>query len=204
MANPSAVDPSVSPFLIAKVVRNLLKKHHEPKIPMKAERLANRLDQMLAPFLSVPATKQQSQRIFVAAESLDMGEGAGDNDDEMDIDDADYSVADSTDSINSAVQANDYYTQWKIDLKEIFEEGLELRMAMELMGGRYEFAFPRSGSLLATVTRGHGRPRTDSDHKHEVMLGLLPEIKGKFRRVREGEMEEWVVMSKPRFVAFSS
>jgi hypothetical protein len=74
---------------------------------------------------------------------------------------------------------------------------------MELMSGRYEFVFPHSGSPLPAKTQVYDGFKSANDHKYGVMLGLLPEVKRKFSVVREGEMQDWIVISHPRFVAIS-
>jgi hypothetical protein len=53
-----------------------------------------------------------------------MESGVDESVEEMDIDSADHSVADSTDSSINAVEVRDWFKHWKSELKEVFEQRL--------------------------------------------------------------------------------
>lgn len=169
------------------VMKDLLNTQYKPQIPAKAQLFAFRLDQLLAPLLSPPLTGP-SKRLFYSTSMMD---------------DNATSIAESTSSISGDDISAACYSQWKRGLEAIFTKAMKLRMKMETMGGLYDFAFPRTGQYYSIDAEGSRHSSRGGANEKQVMLSLLPRVKGKFATTRGGEKGDWQLISSAEFYAFN-
>lgn len=87
----------------------------------------------------------------------------------------------------SRIRVNEPYwvTDWRQELKQIFEKALYLRVELDKKGGEYSFSFPVPGSGWTTA-----------DGKSHVQTGLLPSVEGRFQTIQGGSFGEWELLSE--------
>ena len=198
-------DQTAAAVLSAQATQAFLTQDFEPKISSKAILMADRLDQLLAPLLAPPALDNSATLESEATEFYDAPSRATSAKDVPFYDENGGSLPDTT-IVVDAVTGADWVSQWKQDLKEIFEQALNLRVTMEKMGGRYDFFFPRPGLKYNMPTTNNTpllRAPEEPEPEKRVLLTLLPRIGGRFQAAPGDAFGEWQVVSVARFVVFN-
>ena len=187
----SVVDAAAAAVLCGQATKHYLEQEVKPNISENARLLADKLDHLLSVFLTPPTSKpnpiehavefQEPSSRSSSAEVYSLYDEDGENLPGLTITLGGFS-------------APTWFMQWKKELKDILEQALHLRGAMEMMGGRYEFFFPRPGSRYATSPSTRSSMASPEADKF-VMLALLPRISGSFQSIPGGSYGEWQVIT---------
>ena len=191
-------DPTAAAVLCAQATRHYLEKEFTPSIPENARMLADKLDLLLSIFLCPPASSPDL--IEDAVEFRDPVSRSSSAEVYSLYDEDGESLPGSTRTVGG-MSVPPWVTQWKHELRGIFEQALHLRVGLEIMGGRYEFLFPRPGSKYST-TSSTRRLVTSADPDKFVMLALLPRISGSFQSSPGGGYGSWQVITAAPVSAF--
>lgn len=184
-------DATAAAVLCGQATQHYLEKEFKPNIPENSRMLADKLDLLLSIFLCPPASSPEL--IEDAVEFQDPVSRSSSAEVYSLYGEDGESLPGSTITVGG-MSIPPWVTQWKQELRGIFEQALHLRVGMEIMGGRFEFFFPRPGSKYST-TPSTRRLVTSADPDKFVMLALLPRISGRFQSTPGGSFGNWQLIT---------
>ncbi|ETN38903.1 uncharacterized protein HMPREF1541_06945 [Cyphellophora europaea CBS 101466] len=138
-------------FVRQDAIRRELDKEIVPKVSEKAGFMAKELTDLLAVFMAPPR--------------------AADVDDYTSFTLIERRMSTGSEPSPGILAMPQWAVDWRLELQQIFEIALHLRVMMEKEGGEYEFSFPHPGDAGTDCT---------------AVVGMLPTIKARFQPIRGG------------------
>ena len=154
----------------------LLKQDVKPKIPEKAEALAQEVDKLLLAYI-VPPRRNNAHggRVVARRVSKSVRKPSGDL---------------PTPRKKLKFSKPEWLQEWHDELTKIFKMALTLRLSLDIKGsGRYRFEFPIPGESWISTSKGA------KQIDQVVFYGVFPRVEASFQDVRGGEWSKWEVLT---------